>query len=51
MALPERLVVAPRLAMAVTVPGDRQAPRQVIIALILAHLLLQSVEKFGDRLD
>ena len=51
MALPEGLVVAPGLAMAVAVSSDRQASSQVEVPLILPHLLLQSVEKFGDGLD
>ena len=51
MALPEGLVVAPGLAMAVAVSSDRQASSQEEVPLILPHLLLQSVKKLEDGLN
>ena len=51
MALAEGFLVAPGVTMAVTVTSNGQAPRQVEVSLVLAHLLLQSVEKFGNRFN
>ena len=51
MTLSEGLMVTPGFPMTIAITGDRQASRQVKVPLILSHLLLQSVEKFGDWLD
>ena len=48
MALAEGFMVAPWVSMTVTVASNRQASRQVEVPLVFAHLLLKSVEEFGN---
>ena len=51
MALAEGFMVAPWVSMTVTVASNRQASRQVEVPLVFAHLLLKSVEEFGNRFN
>ena len=51
VASPEQFVVAPRLTIGITVSSDGQTTSQEVVSLVFAHLLLQSVEQVGYRLN
>ena len=51
VASPEQFLVAPRLTIGITVPSNGQTTCQEVVSLVLTHLLLQSVEQIGYRLD
>lgn len=51
VASPEQFVVTPRLTIGITVSSDGQTSSQEVVSLVFAHLLLQSVEQVGYRLN